>query len=73
MESSPRLGEGPDAPRAAAARLREMIMGFRVTQMLYVAAKLNLADHLAHAPQTAERLAAVSVRILRHSAASCER
>ena len=34
-----------------------MIMGFRVTQMLYVAAKLNLADHLAATPQSAEQLA----------------
>ena len=57
MESAPRPGEASDAQRAAAARLREMIMGFRVTQMLYVFAKLNLADHLANQPQTAERLA----------------
>jgi SAM-dependent methyltransferase len=42
----------------AAARLRDMIMGFRVTQMLYVAARLNLADDLAAAPQSAEQLAA---------------
>jgi SAM-dependent methyltransferase len=42
---------------AAAARLREMIMGFRMTQLLYVAAKLDLADHLASAPQNADRLA----------------
>jgi SAM-dependent methyltransferase len=41
-----------------AARLRDMIMGFRVTQMLYVAARLNLADHLAATPQSAEQLAA---------------
>jgi SAM-dependent methyltransferase len=34
-----------------------MIMGFRLTQMLYVAAKLNLADHLAATPQSAEQLA----------------
>jgi hypothetical protein len=41
-----------------AARLRDLIMGFRVTQMLYVAARLNLADHLAATPQSAEQLAA---------------
>ena len=57
MESSPKLGEEPDVQGAAAARLREMIMGFRVTQLVYVAAKLNLAEHLANGPQTAERLA----------------
>ena len=34
-----------------------MIMGFRTTQLLYVAAKLNLADHLANAPQEADQLA----------------
>ena len=55
--SSSKLGEVPDVQGATVARLREMIMGFRVTQMLYVAAKLNLADHLANEPQTAERLA----------------
>jgi SAM-dependent methyltransferase len=41
-----------------AARLRDMIMGFRVTQLLHVAARLNLADHLAGTPQSAEQLAA---------------
>lgn len=40
-------------------RLRDMIMGFRVTQLLYVAAKLHLADHLADAPQTAGALARI--------------
>jgi hypothetical protein len=44
----------------AAARLRDMIMGFRVTQMLHVAARLNLADHLAEAPQSAEDLASIA-------------
>jgi len=29
------------------SRLRQLIMGFRVTQLIYVAAKLDLADHLA--------------------------
>ena len=32
-------------------------MGFRVTQLLHVTARLNLADHLAAAPQSAEQLA----------------
>jgi hypothetical protein len=44
--------------QADAARLRDMIMGFRVTQMLYVAAKLNLPDQLADGPHSAERVAA---------------
>jgi hypothetical protein len=38
-------------------RLREMVMGFRSTQLLYVAARLQLADHLAAGPQTPEWLA----------------
>ena len=41
----------------AAMRLRDMIMGFRVTQLLYVAASLHLADHLADTPQAAAELA----------------
>jgi hypothetical protein len=45
----------PDATTVAA--LRNMIMGFRVTQLIYVAAKLGLADHLRHEPQTPDRLA----------------
>ena len=41
----------------AAMRLRDMIMGFRVTQLLHVAASLRLADHLAGTPQAAAALA----------------
>jgi hypothetical protein len=33
-------------------------MGFRITQVLYTAAKFELADHLARKPQTASELAA---------------
>jgi O-methyltransferase domain/Dimerisation domain len=40
-------------------RLRQLIMGFRITQMIHVAAKLGLADHLAQRPQTARELAAL--------------
>src|SRR5690348_13195985 len=40
-----------------AGALRHLIMGFRATQMLYVAARLGLADHLGHGPQTPELLA----------------
>ena len=39
--------------------VRQLIMGFRVTQMMYVAARLNLANHLAKKPQTARELASV--------------
>lgn len=39
------------------SRLRQLIMGFRLTQLIYVAAKLELADHLAQGPLTAAKLA----------------
>ena len=38
-------------------RMREMLGGYRITQMLYVAAKLGLPDLLAEGPKTAEELA----------------
>ena len=47
----------PAADVSAAATLRQLIMGFRVTQLIYVAAKLGLADHLEHGPQTPQALA----------------
>lgn len=37
--------------------LRQLIMGFRNTQLVYVAAKLGLADRLAECPKTALELA----------------
>ena len=39
------------------SRLRQLIMGFRLTQLIYVTAKLELADHLAQGPLTAPELA----------------
>jgi SAM-dependent methyltransferase len=45
---------------AAAATLRQMIMSFRVTQMIHVAAKLRIADCLAEGSQTACQLAAAT-------------
>ena len=38
-------------------RMREMLGGYRITQMLYVAAKLGLPDLLAEGPKTADELA----------------
>ena len=40
--------------------LREQIMGFRTTQMIYVAAKLGIADLLAARPRSIEELAAAA-------------
>src|SRR5262245_14813927 len=45
----------PDA--SVAATLRQLIMGFRVTELIVVAAKLGLADRLEHGPQTSQQLA----------------
>src|SRR5215831_4243740 len=45
---------GQDSPEA---RMREMLGGYRITQMLYVAAKLGLPDLLAEGPKTPEKLA----------------
>jgi hypothetical protein len=42
---------------ADAAALRQLIMGFRASQMIYVAAKLGVADHLEAGPQPADALA----------------
>src|SRR5690349_151190 len=44
-------------PPSAGHTLRELIMGFRATQLLHVAARLGLADHLAEGPRTPEALA----------------
>ena len=40
------------------ARMRQLIMGFRASQLVYVAAKLGLADELAAGPRDAAALAA---------------
>jgi hypothetical protein len=40
-----------------ASRLRQLIMGFRITQLIYVAAKLDLSEHLSRASLTAAELA----------------
>jgi hypothetical protein len=42
-----------------AAALRRMIMGFRTTQLIYVAAKLGLADQMQRGPHAASALANV--------------
>ena len=49
--------QAPPADVSAAATLRQLIMGFRVTQLIYLAAKLGLADHLEQGPQTPHALA----------------
>ncbi len=43
-----------------AASVRQMIMGFRTTQILHVAAKLGVADALVAGPRTSDQIAAAS-------------
>jgi len=51
----------PLQPRAqAAAALRQIAFGLRASQALYVAAKLNIADHLAQGPLDADELSKVA-------------
>jgi hypothetical protein len=56
LEQKPPVGTPPDDPFAA-AQLRGLIMGFRLTLLIHVAAKLGLADQLGETPRTAEHLA----------------
>jgi hypothetical protein len=53
---SPQPGAPPEASQAS-EQMAQMIMGFRVTQMIYVAARLGIADLLHERPRTAEELA----------------
>jgi hypothetical protein len=47
------LSEGGEEARQPAERLGKMIAGGRITQLVYVAAKLGVADALADGPKTA--------------------
>jgi hypothetical protein len=44
-------------PESPDRLLEQMIMGFRLTQLVHVAAKLGVADHLADGPKSAAELA----------------
>jgi predicted O-methyltransferase YrrM len=46
----------PQSESDAANKMRQLIMGFRVTQLIHVAAKLGLADLLRAGPQTLDML-----------------
>ncbi len=46
-----------DNDEAPALRLQEMIAGYRISQAIYVAAKLGIADLLAERPQCSDELA----------------
>src|SRR5208282_136680 len=55
-KEKPMPGSNLEPPKEAAAVFR-MAFGFISSQVLYVAAELGIADHLAHGPLTAEDLA----------------
>lgn len=50
------LSDAPDT-RSPAEALRGLISGYRVSQLIYVAAKLAIADHLADGPRSVDQLA----------------
>lgn len=52
------LPEEDEEARRPSEKLGELIAGGRITQLVYVAAKLGVADALAEGPKTAEQLAA---------------
>ena len=55
MSSQPgRPTEGQQSPQA---QLREMIVGLRPTQLIYVAAKLGIADLLRDGPKSCDEMA----------------
>ncbi len=47
----------PSAMTRSISELRQFVMGFRNTQLLYVAAKLDIADRLARGPKSSQTLA----------------
>ena len=53
-------GSNPTSPPAELRQMLQLLNGFRVTQALYVAARLGLADILKDGPQPIEALAATT-------------
>ncbi len=51
--------ENTSQQNLTASSLKELIMGFRTTQLISVAAKLNLADYLRESPRTTEQLSEI--------------
>jgi len=57
MTEHPDIQDGGGSPAERAQVLFRMIAGFRVSQMIYVVAKLSIADLLKDGPKSAEELA----------------
>ena len=65
LEENGEAAQQTTAPQAAAAEapdqlIRRMTTAFQMTQLVYVAAKLKIADHLAAGPRPVSELAAAS-------------
>jgi hypothetical protein len=59
MIVSQQKGIDASGHQRAANILSEMIRGYRLSQLIYVAATLGIADHLAKEPRTPEALAEI--------------
>ena len=57
METNNLYTNGVSSPSAT---LRQMLAGFQVTQLIYVAAKLGLADMLAAGPKSSAELTSIA-------------
>lgn len=62
-----------DNDEAPALRLQEMIAGYRISQAIYVAAKLGIADLLAERPSAATSWPGIPRRTRRRFTACCGR
>src|SRR5688572_25390487 len=58
--TSEQIQEDNKANASRGKLLRELIMGFRTTQIIATAAKLDLAAHLKNGPKSATQLAAAT-------------
>jgi hypothetical protein len=64
------VSQAADVP--SPARLSQLITGFRITQAIYVAATLGIADLLAIAPRPVEEVARVTGKGRERTAAEVE-
>jgi hypothetical protein len=58
--AAPTSDRGTQTTEKPADLIRRMTNGFQLTQLVYIAAKLRIADHLANGPRTVNELAAVT-------------
>ena len=58
--AAPAQDRSPQPTETPVDLIRRMTNGFQLTQLVYIAAKLRIADHLANGPQTLSQLASVT-------------